>query len=206
MPEFAFAGRDAVGVEVCGDSGEGFCTGRAGGAHMFFDGRGPRDGLGMIGGGEHRTVAAEFDAAGFGGGEGGFGALRDHLAFVFCEGGHDVQDQARGVGHIDGDKICGAFHEIGDEGDVAGQAVELGDEQGGFVLAAGVEGKRELGTVVFGAALDLDELGEDGALRLRRGFGGQAGCSMTVLAHAEELIDGIALCIQSQPGAALFVG
>ena len=54
-----------------------------------------------------------------------------------------------------------AVHQGGDEGEVAGEAVELGDDELGLVLPAGGERLLELGAIRAFAALDLGELGDD---------------------------------------------
>ncbi len=86
-------------VQIGGDGGEGLRAGGAGGFDVAGDGAGIGDGLAVMLGGDARAVEAELDAPGLGGGEGCPGALGDHLALVLGEGGHDVQDQARGVQH-----------------------------------------------------------------------------------------------------------
>jgi hypothetical protein len=73
-----------------------------------------------------------------------------------------MQHQPAGVGVVGGNELDIAFHEGADEGDVTAETVELGDQQDRAVPAADIEGERELGAVVFGAALDLGELGQDG--------------------------------------------
>ena len=83
----------------------------------------------------------------------------DHRRLVFRDGGQDVDGQAVGLGEVDGHEVDAALHQLGDEGDVAGQPVELGDHQGGAVQAAQAERPVQLGPVVALAALDLGHLG-----------------------------------------------
>ena len=69
--------------------------------------------------------------------------------------------------HVARHKIGSGVHQIGDERDVAGKPVELGDDERGLVTAAGIEGERELGAVVLGAALDFGELRRRCSARVR---------------------------------------
>jgi hypothetical protein len=50
-----------------------------------------------------------------------------------------------GLRQVDGHEVDAAVHEPGDERDVAGQPIELGDDQGGVVDPASREGLGELG-------------------------------------------------------------
>ena len=59
----------------------------------------------------------------------GFGPSADQLGFSLGNGGHDVDGQVIGFGHVDGDEPYAGFHEGSDDGDVAGEAVELGDQK-----------------------------------------------------------------------------
>ena len=155
MPELAFARRHAVFVQIGRNRRQRLCTRRAGGTDVRLDGGGIGDGFAVMPGGDARAVQPQLDATGLCGGEGCFGPLRDHLAFVFGERGHHMQHEPAGMGHIDGDKVRRALHQVGDEGDVAGETVELGDQQGRLVPAARLQGERELRAVVFAAGLDL---------------------------------------------------
>lgn len=61
---------------------------------------------------------------------------------------------------IDCDKLDARLHEAGEEGDVAGQPVELGDDEDGLRAPGVSEGANEFGTVGAFPALDLDVLPE----------------------------------------------
>ncbi len=63
-------------------------------------------------------------------------AFRDHLALVLGDGSHDVQREPVGLRHVAAEEVHAAFEQAGDEGDVARQPVELGDEQRGAGLLA----------------------------------------------------------------------
>ena len=90
-----------------------------------------------------------------------------------------MDGQPRGLGHIAGDEIRAALHQVGDECHVAGEAVQAGDKQHGAALAALGEGGEELGPVgVTPAAFDLGVFGHE-------------------LAVADEPGDGLALCVQA---------
>ena len=70
--------------------------------------------------------SAQPDAARPGGRQRGPGPGGDHLALVLGDGDEDVQGQLVGGGHVDRSELDAGFHQVGDERDVAGQAVELG--------------------------------------------------------------------------------
>ena len=80
---------------------------------------------------------------------------------VLGHGRQDVDRQPVGLREVAGDELDPALHQVRDEGDVAGQPVELGDQQRRLLQPAGGEGRGELGPVVAPAALDLDELGHE---------------------------------------------
>ena len=94
--------------------------------------------------GFQRPGIAQTRAACFRLGERGLCALRNHLALMLGDGREDVNGQSVRGRHIDGHEVDAAFHQIRDEGDVAGQPVEPGDNQRGAVLAALVERGLEL--------------------------------------------------------------
>ena len=50
---------------------------------------------------------------------------------------------------VDGNKLNAGLHEIGNEGDIAGQAVEFGGNQGGIVDPAEAEGLYPFRTVIL---------------------------------------------------------
>lgn len=103
-------------------------------------------------------------------------------------GGENVDGEAGRFGHIDGDEINIAFHQAGNEMDVAGEAVELSDDEFCFLLAAKGEGGGELGPVVLLAAFYFREFLKDRAT------------------SGDELGDGLALCVEAQAAFALLVG
>jgi len=178
-----------VRIQVCRNRRQRFSARCAGGVDMLRHGLGPCDSFGMIGGGETSTVDAEPDTTGLCGCEGGFGPLRNHLPFMLGERSQHVQHQLAGVRVVGGDELDIAFHQGADERDVAAETVQLGNDQDRFVTPACLQGERELRSVVFAAALDLDELGDD-------------GCASA----ADELTDRFALRFQSQTRSALLVG
>ena len=51
----------------------------------------------------------------------------------------DMDRQLVRVRIVDRDELDDGFHERGDEREIAGQAIQLGDDQLGLVLAAGGE-------------------------------------------------------------------
>ena len=72
---------------------------------------------------------AEFESSRFSGTQRGFSSGRDQLRFPLGHGGHDVNGQVVGLRHIDGDESHPRFHERRHDSDVAGEAVELGDQE-----------------------------------------------------------------------------
>ena len=163
MPPASGGGRDTAVVEVGGDGPQAHSL-RLQALDQRRDGRaGLRHALKARGrgGGDIRGWIAKLHPARLGLGQGGAGALGNHLALVLRHSGEDVQGQPVGARHVHGDEFNTAFHEIGDEGDVAGQPVELGDDQRGALPLTGGNGRVEFGPVGFPPTLDLGELGED---------------------------------------------
>ena len=158
--------------------------------HLRQHGRPERRDLGRSGRVHVAGIAvgpSQPDAARLGRRQRGLGAGGDHLALVLGDGGQDVQGQLVGGGHVDRDELDAALHQVGDEGDVARQAVELGDHQHGPLPPAQLERRGELGPVGALAALHLGELGDQ-------------------LAGADEAGDGGPLRIEPEAGLALPVG
>jgi hypothetical protein len=81
-------------------------------------------------------------------------------------------------------KVHARFHEVGDEGDVAGEPVELSNDQGGTMEPACCERPRQLGTVVPLACLYLGEVFKEPAA-------------------AQVVLHRYPLCFQAEPTAAL---
>lgn len=140
------------------------------------------------GGRDVRSRIAELYPARLGLGQGNAGALGNHLALMLGDGGEDVQGQPVGTRHVHGDELDPALHQACDEGDVAGQPVELGDDQRGALPLAGGDGGMEFRPVVLPAALDLGEFGED------------------VATPSRKISDGAALGLQSEAAGSLAVG
>jgi hypothetical protein len=62
-----------------------------------------------------------------------------------------------GVRVVSSDEIDTAFHQAGDEMNVHGQSIELGDDQRGLGLLGCCDGRRKLRPIVALAALDFAE-------------------------------------------------
>ena len=73
-------------------------------------------------------------------------------------GREDMKGETVGLGKIHRDEIHRGFHQVGNEGDVTRQAVQLCNDQRGLLLPAGLEGGRELGAIVTLAGFNLSEL------------------------------------------------
>ena len=99
--------------------------------------------------------AAHRLAARLPGGERFLGAVGYDFSLVLGDGSQDVNGEPIRLREIDGDKIYLRLHEVCDEGDVAGQAVELGDYQHGALALALGEGLCQFGPVVSLPGLDL---------------------------------------------------
>jgi hypothetical protein len=123
------------------------------------------------------TAATELRSPRFCGCEGSLGSLRDGLGLLLSNCGQDVHDEPIRLGHIDSHELDTGFHEVRDEGDVAGETVQLGDHQGSAMFTAELEGCSEGGPIISLAAFDLknflykrpvstiQESGDGGALR-----------------------------------------
>ncbi len=106
---------------------------------------------------------AEPDAARLGRGERGFRAGGDHARFFLGNRGEDVDGQSVHGRPIGGDELDAALHQPGHEVDIAGQAVELGDDQDGAMDTRGGQRRGELRPILPAPALHFDELGRDRA-------------------------------------------
>jgi hypothetical protein len=67
------------------------------------------------------------------------GVFRDRLALMLGNGRQDVNGQLIGVGVVHRDELDAGVHEGCYEGEVSREAIKLGDDQPGFVLAASVD-------------------------------------------------------------------
>ena len=139
-------------------------------------------------------AVAEPGALGLASGEGGAGALADQPALLLGQRRIEVQHEGIGIdAELGDDEGHPLRHEPGDEGDVAGEAIELGDDDRALGYARGSKRCGELWPAIERirafAALDLDELLEEGDAL---GFG-KAG-------------DGGSLGFDAEAGAALPLG
>ena len=101
------------------------------------------------------------------GGEGGPGALRDQPPFLLGQRRVEVQHERVGIGaEFRDDEGDALRHQAGNEGDVAGEAVELGHHDRALCLARCGQRCGELRAAVERvgalAGLDLGELVKDG--------------------------------------------
>jgi hypothetical protein len=71
-------------------------------------------------------------------------------------GGEDVNREPVRLREVHGYEVHPALHQVGDEGDVAGQPIELGDHQRGVVQPAQRERLRELGPVRSSQPLNIN--------------------------------------------------
>jgi hypothetical protein len=70
-----------------------------------------------------------------------------------------MDGEAISLRHIDSNEINAGLHETTDKGNVAGQTIQLRNDQGGSMKLTGGQGPPKLGTVTAFAALYLCELG-----------------------------------------------
>jgi hypothetical protein len=96
---------------------------------------------------------------------------------------HDVDGEPVGLREVDRHELGSALHQRGDEVDVAGEPIELGDHQHRLVQAAQAQRLGELGPVVALAALDLGDdpaARDEAAHRLLLGFEPEAGATLAL--------------------------
>jgi hypothetical protein len=79
---------------------------------------------------------------------------------VLGDSGKYVDGEPVGVRVIGGDELDVAVHQGCDEGEIAGEVVDLGDGELSRVLAAGGQGLLEFGAIRAFAGLDLGILGD----------------------------------------------
>jgi hypothetical protein len=121
--------------------------------------------------------------------EGRLGALGNRFALMLGHRRQDMQRQLVGVRIIDRNELNAGIHERCDKGQVSGQPIQLGNDQLGFVLAAGLERPHQLRPICPLAALNLNEFGHD------------FPCTAVEVAP-----DGLLLGFEAKPAAALAVG
>ncbi len=104
---------------------------------------------------------AQLEPPGLAGCQRRFRPRGDQLRFPLGDGGHHMDGEVVSLRHIDGHKADAGFHEAGDDGHVAGQAVELGNEEDTPETAGLVEGRFELGSPALpGSGFDFGDLGD----------------------------------------------
>lgn len=72
-----------------------------------------------------------------------------------------TRKQAVGLREVDCGELDPALHQVRDEGDVAGEAIQLCDDEGRIVQPAEAEGLGELRAIIALTALDLDSLSDE---------------------------------------------
>ena len=106
-----------------------------------------------------RGWTAEPHAPRFRGLEGGLGAGGDHLPLMLRDGRQDVQGEAGCLGHVYGEEVHTALHEVRNEGDVARETVESGNQEHRPFPPAEIEGAAEFRPIIPPAALYLRHFG-----------------------------------------------
>ena len=136
-------------------------------AHHLNQLRRGRDGvfnLACLGDGVSPARIAQPGAALAGRLERSLGPLRDGLALMLGKGRQDVDGEPVGLGHVGGDELDAGLHQPGDEVNIAGQPIQLGDDQRCLLPAAQLDGLEQLGPVgVALAGFDLGKLSQQGS-------------------------------------------
>lgn len=55
--------------------------------------------------------------------------ILNHLPFVLSHGRQNVKGQARGLRHVAGDEVYAALYQVGSKSNIAGQAIQAGNQQ-----------------------------------------------------------------------------
>jgi diguanylate cyclase (GGDEF)-like protein len=133
------------------------------------------------------AIASELHAPGLGSGQSGLRAGADHVALGLRDDRHDADDHFVRLRHVGGDEADTGLLQPEQEVGVAGEPIELGDNQRGAVHSAETESLGELRAVVVTLpALDLLDLGDE-----------------LPVAAVEIVLDGLALCLDAETAAAL---
>jgi hypothetical protein len=85
----------------------------------------------------------------------------NHRRLMLCHGRYDVDRELIGLRKVHRDKLKAGFHQAADKMHIARKSVELRNDQGGAMEAAGGERLCKLRPVSPLAALDLGELGNE---------------------------------------------
>jgi hypothetical protein len=94
-------------------------------------------------------------------GQGRLRALGYHLGLMLGDRREDMHREPVRLREVDGRELNARLHQAGHEMDVAGEPIELGDDERGAERTARLEGFGELGPIRPLAALDFGELGYD---------------------------------------------
>src|SRR5262249_40067464 len=88
------------------------------------------------------------------------GALHDHFALMLSNSRQHMDREPGRLRHIATDELDVPIHQGRNEPDIAGEPIELGNDQLGPVLFTSRKRAGELRPIVAPAALDLDELAQ----------------------------------------------
>ena len=80
---------------------------------------------------------------------------------MFGNGGHDVDCETVCLREIDSLELNTRLHQIGDERDIAGESIKLGDNELSAPQSALFQGRSKLRAIRVLAALDLGKLSND---------------------------------------------
>jgi hypothetical protein len=96
---------------------------------------------------EIAAITSKSPASGLGCCQSSFSPGGDHLPLMLSHGGEDVDGKPVRLREIHRDEIDPALHQVGDEGDISGEAIQLGDYEGGPMEVTEPEGFLEPGSV-----------------------------------------------------------
>jgi Coenzyme A transferase len=100
---------------------------------------------------------AELHTTGPGRGQSFFGALRDRITFHFGKNCHHLDHGLIGVRIVHSNKISTGFEQVGNEGKVAAQPVQFGNNELRLLLLTGYERSSQLRPIRMLAQFDLGE-------------------------------------------------
>jgi hypothetical protein len=97
--------------------------------------------------GVRQSGVAQYLATGFSGLQGRFGSLGYHFPLVLRDGRQNVNCELICMRVVRSQKFDARIDQGGDEGQIAGKPVQLGNDKFGLLLPAGLNGLGKLGAV-----------------------------------------------------------
>jgi hypothetical protein len=122
-------------------------------------------------------------------GQGILGPSGNHLSLMLRYRRQDMDGKAVGLGEVHGGELDAGLHEVEDEGHIAGQAIQLRDDEDSAMEAAQAQGLSQARAVIILAALDFHHL-----------------CHELPVPAVEVRADGFLLRLEAKPGSPLLFG